>query len=173
MGTGWGAICHVVDASLDVGAVLLVRQLGDALLFEAPDRRLLSALEGFGTPSTPEERVVRAIHETAEKERQQAAKRHTIEGRLQDALGYLGAELTQYQEANDRLVVNWRIDGRDYRTVLNPDGFVNAAGICLAGRQYEQNLTSIVNVMNTHHARNAAYPRYEPPDYDDDDYDDD
>lgn len=93
-------------------------------------------------------------HEQREWLRQQAI-RNQLEGRLRHALEKAEATLHSYSEVTNpdgslgHLVVEWSEHGqtRRYRSTLDPSLTVVSSGICLAGRDRDFDLTSLVNVM--------------------------
>jgi hypothetical protein len=81
--------------------------------------------------------------------------RRGLEDRLRLALYRADAVLHSYVEvpnldgSPDRLIVEWSVAGktRRYRTSVGPAGDVIASGICLAGRDRDFDLTSLVSVI--------------------------
>jgi len=74
------------------------------------------------------------------------------ERRLERALKLGGAELTGFHEKDGNFSVSWRVDGREYLSlVTKSDLTVVSSGICLSGRDRDFDLASLVGVMRQHH----------------------
>ena len=160
--------------------VVVARALDGLLLFDEYDRRTLWApladalracleeqdwssrprIEGL----TPELRAVLSLHRhrflEEEKRRilqEEAQKQRTLKGRLESALEYSGARLKAWTERGQGYEVVWEHEGEEYRTVIRPDLFVESAGICLSGRDFDYNLSAIVHVMRQARERGRLY----------------
>ncbi len=70
-----------------------------------------------------------------------------VERRMQKQLSLLGAQLISVQQQGETYFIRWRDGRREYTTVLDVSLSVMSAGICLAGREQEFDLASIVGVM--------------------------
>lgn len=76
----------------------------------------------------------------------------TLDDRLVESLGFVGAELISYQEVDGGFEVTYKYEGMTWTLPrVGSDLRIQVAGICLSGRDYEHSLSSIVNVM--HEAR--------------------
>jgi hypothetical protein len=62
-------------------------------------------------------------------------------------LSLLGAQLVSVHQEGDTYLIRWRDGHREHTTVLDASLSVLSAGICLAGREQEFDLASIVSVM--------------------------
>lgn len=160
---------QLVEAYLEPFDVIVARRLSEALLFDQVDRRVLTHWGGFAVPETPEERVVWDIlllrEEQLAAERQlppesgplrqwqrdpemtRAIEERRAGARLREALAFMGGEMQEFQQVDGGYVVRWRVNGEEFHTTIDASLFVQSAGICLAGRDYEQSLSSIVPVM--------------------------
>lgn len=82
----------------------------------------------------------------------QKERQKTLDDRLVESLGFVGAELVSYEEVEGGLEVTYRYEGMTWTLPrVGSDLRIQVAGICLSGRDYEHSLSSIVNVM--HEAR--------------------
>ena len=160
---------HLVEApGLKPFHILVARVLDGVLLYDEYDRRTPWALQAAElliclekrewTPKitglTPELRAVLSLHhhrflleEKRRIQKEEAQRQRTLEGRLQSALEYSGARLLAWTEHGEGYEVVWEHEGRQYRTLIRPDLFVESAGICLSGRDSDYNLSAIVHVM--------------------------
>jgi hypothetical protein len=72
----------------------------------------------------------------------------TQRGRLIKALGHPGARLTEFSEHGDEVTVRYAMNGSEHTVrVRRNDLTVVSAGICLAGRDRDFDLTSLVSVL--------------------------
>lgn len=86
---------------------------------------------------------------------EQQTRRVTLQQRLQHALAKADATLHSFSEistpdeTHNQLLIEWSAHGqtRRYRSVINPHLTVVSNGICLSGRDYEFDLTSLVSVL--------------------------
>jgi len=158
-------VMHLVTHNIEPLSPAIARVMGSTLLFGdvsnlyRPDTKLQESL-GEGTKpedikfSLPELRTVYCILHEEMKERRkreleekQKTRMKTLEGRIEDAVSYLGAKLVSFQERGEDLIVRWR-DGRTTQQVtVTRDLRLITAGICLSGRERQQSLTSAVAVM--------------------------
>jgi len=138
--------------------VLVARVLGNLLLYDELDRRLLWAplsaqlREAFEADwrtlkpirtTTAEMRAVFSLLQNRMLEEQ----KKTLGGRIESALVYSGAALKAWTERGQGYEIVWTHEGREYRTFIRPDLFVESAGICLSGRDSDFSLSAIVHVM--------------------------
>jgi hypothetical protein len=78
--------------------------------------------------------------------------RDVMRERLRASLSHAGAELIDYLERSDGLMVSYAIDGQRYTSSVDKDNLtVHSAGICLSGRDSDFDLTSLVGVMREAH----------------------
>jgi hypothetical protein len=149
---------HLVSGAIRPFDVLIGRVLGSILLYDEPDRRLLWApvsahlRKAFETDWKKPLRVKNASAEmravfTLLQNRMLEEQKKTLGGRIEAALIYSGATLKAWTEWGQGYEVVWTHEGREYRTILRPDLFVESAGICLSGRDSDFNLSAIVHVM--------------------------
>ena len=85
------------------------------------------------------------------------AKKKTVEGRIKDAVGYLGAELLGFKEFGDGYEVEYRDNGRNYQVRVAGSLRLKSAGICLSGLENQQTLASCVAVMRRSGQRNQYF----------------
>ncbi len=146
--------------------VCVARAMGDTLLYERLDDRLgesaksatlrigLVLAHSFDRWAPDVRNVAQVILEhderlRAERERRaEEDRRQQVENRLRWHLDYAGAQMTGWNVERDNFRVSWEFQGREYSALVRPDMRVQSAGICLAGRDLEQNLTSIVRVLD-------------------------
>ncbi len=96
---------------------------------------------------TPEERAAYARALEWKREMEKSAE----ERRLERALGLAGADLASYEERFGQFTVRFRVDGREYASVVSKgDLTVISSGICLSGRDRDFDLTSLVSVLREH-----------------------
>jgi hypothetical protein len=160
---------HLVEApGIRPFHVLVARMLNGLVLYDEYDRRTLWALRAAELQAclekqewspkirglTPELQAVLSLHhhrflleEKRRIQQEEAEKRGTLQGWLQSALEYSGAQLLAWTEHGEGYEVVWEHEGRQYRTLIRPDLFVESAGICLSGRDSDYNLSAIVHVM--------------------------
>ncbi len=74
-------------------------------------------------------------------------QRLLMEREMQHQLSLLGAQLVSIQRQGETYIIRWRDGRREHTTVLDSSLSVVSAGICLAGREPEFDLASIVSVM--------------------------
>jgi len=74
-------------------------------------------------------------------------KKKTKEGRIEDAITYLGAELISFTERGEDYVVRWKDGGATRQATVSKELRLLSAGICLNDREREQTLTSTVAVL--------------------------
>jgi len=74
-------------------------------------------------------------------------KRLLTEQEMRWQLSLLGAQLVSVHQEGDTYLIRWRDGRREYNTVLDASLSVLSAGVCLAGREQEFDLASIVGVM--------------------------
>lgn len=149
---------HIVCGAVRPFDVLVARVLGNLLLYDEPDRRLLWASlsarlrEAFEndwkkSPSVKGASVeMRAVFSLLQNRMLKEQKR-TLRGRIEAALLYSGATLKAWTERGQGYEVVWEHEGREYRMLIKPDLFVESAGICLSGRDSDYSLSAIVHVM--------------------------
>ncbi len=76
------------------------------------------------------------------------ARRDKNEDRIKDALKRAGAQYKSYIERGNTYTVEYTVDGRQHRSVVNKDTLaVESAGICLAGTDRNFDLQSLVGVI--------------------------
>ena len=127
-------------SAFDIGAALRNR----LRLTGAPDVRGASPefLAAF--------HIVRDRIEQAKKEERARAireKRMTQEDEIRWKLDFMGAELVDWRQAGDGYVVEWRFGNVVRKVTVRRDGRIASAGICLSGLDSQENLSSIVKVM--------------------------
>jgi hypothetical protein len=74
-------------------------------------------------------------------------KRLLTEQEMRWQLSLLGAQLVSVHQEGDTYLIRWRDGHREHTTVLDASLSVLSAGVCLAGREQEFDLASIVSVM--------------------------
>lgn len=82
-----------------------------------------------------------------EARRQRRSRLKTEEGRLQESLKFMGAELEDWTRGIDGYSVRWKIDGQVYKTEIDTNMRVVSAGVCLGGTDNWHSLASVVEVM--------------------------
>lgn len=153
---------HIVRGAMRPFDVLVARVLGNLLLYDEPDRRLLWAPvsaqlrkafeDDWKKPpsvkgASVEMRAVFSLLQNRMLEEQKKA----LQGKIEAALFYSGATLKAWTERGQGYEVIWEHDGREYRAHIRPDLFVESAGICLSGRDSDYSLSAIVHVMAEAH----------------------
>lgn len=140
--------------------VVRVANLAGTLIYHEVSKLALESilakgmLEGNGTVNMNSDWWVafRLVTERVSQIRQQA-KPMTLEENLKHSLGFVGAELVNYQEiVSGQLEVTYSYQGMTW-TLPRVDKSlrIQSAGICLSGTDRQHNLSSIVEVM--HEAR--------------------
>lgn len=117
---------------------------------------------------TAEERAAYQIAWNASEE----AKKSKEQSRIKRALERAGAEYRSHIDRPDSYTIEFVVDGRQHRSVVRKDTLeVNSSGICLAGKDRDFDLQSLVSVFREYH-RGSGYLYHEVPlnegDYDDD-----
>ena len=126
-------------------AAYLREKLGELVPTEKLRRKALTA----------EERAVYAVRLAAELE----ARRDQTEERLRDALAHAGAKLRGYLERGDTYRVEFTVDRRKHVSVVGKkDLSVQVAGICLAGRDRNFDLQSLVSVLREANEKGRVNP---------------
>jgi hypothetical protein len=135
-----------VDGRADPAAAQYLRQsLADNLAPQHVDRPGLTA----------EHRAAYTVHvvdrlerELRDRQRADAARRLTAEGRLKAALAHAGARLRDYAEQSEVYRVTYDVDGQRHTSVVRKDNLaVVTAGICLSGLDEAFDLGSLVGVL--------------------------
>jgi len=149
---------YLVSGAVRPFDVLVARVLGNLLLCDEYDRRLLWApastqlRKAFEHDwkkqpqvkgATAEERAVFSMLQSRIWEE----RKKTVEEKIESALAYSGAALKAWTEYGGGYEVIWTHDGREYRTIIRQDLFCESAGICLSGRDSDYNLSAIVHVL--------------------------
>lgn len=129
--------------SLDV---VKARLLSDVLIFDH-----LSSISSADTKESIiaqsiYDRRLQAIREHEAKE-ERASKLSTEQGRLEESLAFMGAELEEWTRELDGYVVRWKLDGQIYRMQVDTNLRVTSAGVCLSGTDDWHSLSSVVDVM--------------------------
>lgn len=75
------------------------------------------------------------------------AKLATTQGQIEHRLAIGGASLLNWREAGDTYRITWEFEGQSYTQTFTKDLRLSVAGICLAGGDRDQDLTSIVPIM--------------------------
>jgi len=143
----------LIDRNLEPFSVISARLWGKVLLFDSylspPIDKFSESLEHGDTEppkisgTIPEFKTVYSML-TDELEQ---AKRRTVEGKIQGAIEYLGAELVGFKEFGDGYEVTYRDNGRNYQVRVSNSFRLRSAGICLSGLENQQTLASSVAVM--------------------------
>lgn len=81
----------------------------------------------------------------AERVRQEQMK--TERGRFEHHLGFVGASLVTYKKQGERFDVTYTYNGAQFTVNVRPDMRIESAGICLAGGDRNNDLSSIVLTM--------------------------
>jgi hypothetical protein len=153
-------LVHLVDGGAPFDGAI-VRVAGTVCLYDGPDRRADPVLArkmrralGEPTPSdmldiggvTPEQWTAYDI----EWRRIERALEQTAERRLERALEEAGGELLDVREGDAYWNVEWRApDGTSrYSAIQKDDLTVVSAGLCLAGRDREFDIQSLVGVVD-------------------------
>ncbi len=149
---------HLVQGQVWPFDVVVARMLGGLLLYDELDRRSFWALASAQLRATfqadwtqcPTVKTataeMRAVFSLLQNRMRQEEKR-ALGQRIQSALAYSGAVLKSWTERGQGYEVVWTHEGREYRTTIKRDLFVESAGICLSGRDSDYSLSAIVHVM--------------------------
>ncbi len=158
--------CYLIDRNLEPFMTIRTRSWAGQLVFDAVDLlpcpteyRVALEKQKLEPPVikgvNPEFRMVYSILTEEIKK----AREKTVEGRIKNAIEYLGAELIGYSEQGEGYSVEWRDDRQTYRTRIGQNLRLLSAGICLDGLEHEQTLASTVAVMRRSQER--GYDDYE------------
>lgn len=130
-------------AALDV---IKVRMLPSGLIFDH--------LSGIHSANTKEARIAQSIYDRRlqvvreQEARQERASRLTTEqGKLEESLAFMGAELEDWTRELDGYVVRWSLGGQIYKMQIDTNLRVTSAGVCLSGTDDWHSLSSVVDVM--------------------------
>ncbi len=143
--------------------VVLARCDGAQFWYEGPEPRwdagagayLRQNLERMTDPEqldrpglTAEERAAYAVNYLERARAAEEARRDRNEERLRQALAHAGALLKEFVERADVYTVRYEVDGQEHvSAVSRADLTVQAAGICLSGRDGDFDLQSLVGVL--------------------------
>lgn len=152
---------YLVTENIEPFQIIACRIMGNSLLYD----RLASVQVGWhqfqeqlGAEATgvkfPSPEFGHVYNILLEDIREQ--KKQTTEGRIKDAISYLGAELVSFSERGEDYTVRWKDKGHEHQVTVSRDFRLLTAGICLDGLEREQSLSSVVAVMR----------QYEEDDYD-------
>lgn len=89
----------------------------------------------------------RLEREHLETERLRTEQMKTERGRFEHHLGFVGASLVSYQKQGERFDVTYTYNGAQFTVNVRPDMRIESAGICLAGGDRNNDLSSIVLTM--------------------------
>jgi hypothetical protein len=161
--------CFLIDKKIEPFTILRTRIWGSNLLFDptrlvSPPKKYIESLEK-GEDKPPKVKGLNPefgmVYSMLNAEIQKA-KATTIEGRIKNAIKYLGGEFVGFTESGDDYMVSWKDEDQTYKSRISRNMRLVSAGICLSGLEHQQTLASTVAVMR------RSEHRY---DYEDD-YDD-
>lgn len=162
-------IVFLIDQNLEPFSVISARLWSNTLLFDSyvypPNFKYTDSLDQGNTEPpeisgiTPEFKTVYSML-TDEIEK---ARKKTVEGRIESAVRYLGAELVGFREFGDGFEIDYRDHGNSYKVRVSDSLRLRSAGICLSGLENQQTLASCVAVMRQSRSRQYF------DDYDEDD----
>jgi hypothetical protein len=172
---GQPRLVHLVGERVQPFDVLVARQLSSTLLYEQVDNRLDAWCSRFFQDKT-DDGVVFARPSidfmnawTIVQDRRRAIEADRLRCSIQDAqttvadkmrflLGFSGAELVDWNENQGGYRVTWKYGDRTYSMEVRRDMRIASAGLCLSNLDSQQNLTSIVGVMEE--AERRGRPMY-------------
>lgn len=145
-------------------SVVAAREIGSVLLYDSPSlgwpaqseisSRLWEDFDAdYDVPGNFKNarRIVRVEWQRREEARLKAereAKLATVSGQIEHKLAIAGASLIDWQaHGGQEYKVTWEFEGREYTQIVTRELRIASAGICLAGGDRDQDLTSIVPVM--------------------------
>jgi hypothetical protein len=154
---------HLVSETIQPFDVLVVRQLGQVLLYEQVDTRIDARSSRFLQDVADGVEVARLSIDyknawTIVQDRKQTIRadklrqgvldvQATVADRMRFLLGFAGAELVDWNENQAGYRVIWQYGGKNYSMEVRRDMRIASAGLCLSNLDSQQNLTSIVGVM--------------------------
>lgn len=175
---------YLVNDNIEPFDVIVVRNLAGLMLYDAMDYRLgqhtrseLLRQSAANKLAAPNERdwnnAFRIFSEWLAKCEKEAAladiekKTASITDRMRFMLEFMGAQLVASEKKGNGYVVTWLSpDGHTYNMGVREDGRISVAGICLNNTDAQNNLSSIVMVMET--ARKLNRPDLDHNEDDDD-----
>jgi hypothetical protein len=165
---------HLVTGSIESGDVCVARG-SDVLYFETVDTahnyaagrgvRYVASMDGpppgvFGGGWRPAAEIVDAhaeeVREKLARIEAEKAKR-SEEYNIMRHIEFMGARLHDWRKSGDMYTVSWEYRGRTHTVRVSPEMRIMSAGVCLSGRDLEQNLSSIVKVMDDHAEHGGRY----------------
>lgn len=114
-------------------AIMVERQAEIARRIEAEQKRAREL-----------EELIRRENIAREEAERRRAQQATFEGRLQNALSVVGAQLQNWSESGRQIEVRWSIKGQTYRTYVNREAEVTSAGFCMNRTDGQHDLTTMV-----------------------------
>jgi hypothetical protein len=153
----------LIDQNLEPFSIISARLWGKTLLYDSyvypPDIHFSESLDkGIEEPPKisgiiPEMKIVYSMltDEIAQ------AKKRTLEGRIQSAVEYLGAELVGFKEFGEGYEITYKDNTQTYKVRVSNSLRLKSAGICLSGLENYQTLSSCVAVMRQSHSRNQYF----------------
>jgi hypothetical protein len=167
--SGQPRLVHLVGETIQPFDVLVARRLGAVLLYEQVDTRIEHSQSRFLLERLMDtNRIILVINrdfrnafdlawERKDKEVQAARAERmrqgildaqtTVADRMRFLLGFAGAELVNWNENQAGYRVIWQYSDRQYSMEVRRDMRIASAGLCLSNLDSQQNLTSIVGVM--------------------------
>jgi hypothetical protein len=120
---------------------------------------------------TPELKILYLFHslekERIKEEQERIKRRHdkekflkTLPGRLALTFARVGATITNYSLAGDRVTVDWQFDDGSgkFNSVLDSDTFrVIEAGFCLSGDDKRHSATSMIELAKSYNEENVLH----------------
>lgn len=172
---------YIVNEGLLPFDVIETRAMGSALLYAGMALALRDANLGarlYDSNVTDHlnrdwQNAVRIVNDRLQEQQKQQAlqalanQQASLQDRMRFQLEFMGAKLLDLAKRGQAYVVRWQApDGHEYSMAVGEDTRIITAGICLAGSDSQNNLSSIVQVME------EAWQRRRPDlaglDYDDD-----
>ncbi len=151
--TGSPRPMHLVLDNITALDVVKARALGDALIFDHLSSIMSGGTKEFQVAQSVFDKRLEAVRD-AEKREEEKSQRHarqqkmqTERGKLETALEFMGAKLSDWTREIDGYLVRWEIDGQVYRMNVDTNLRVKSAGVCLDGTDDWHSLSSVVGVM--------------------------
>lgn len=142
---------HLVDVELAPLEIVEARRMNsDMLLFHQ-----LGVIVKENTPDMLfAENIVNdyiAEMQRREIERAKAERRKTVQGRMEETLNDVGAELVEWKPNVHGYEVTWSHKGRTHKMTVDENLRIMSAGVCLANTDHWHSLSTIVHVMEDRH----------------------
>lgn len=139
---------HLVREAIQPLDVVDTRALGDTILYNQIDMRGLHALSG---PDAMRAQSLIAQHQdilqVKRAAKAQVASLATLEGQIEDSIGFMGGRVVTWAEVGESLHVTWEWEGRRLTTRVDRQLHVDSIGFCADGTGRTHNLTTAVALL--------------------------